>query len=92
MRTCKCHGAPMISNGQHLICAVKRSAKMKRYRRTYRVTDKGQANDERVRAKRLRVGDTYCGYAKTVEQAELIKAHIRGRLATFTGQSERTAD
>ena len=78
-RLCKCHGLPMYRASRQRYCHVKFKASS----RAYAQSPKGKAVSKAYDQLRIRVGRAYLGQAKTVEQAEQIKAHIAQRIYEF---------
>jgi hypothetical protein len=58
--------------------------------RRYRTDPKVRARMDARGRRRIYIGDRYCGYAKTADEARRINGHIRRRMSEFIqGQSER---
>lgn len=74
MRTCRCHGLPMMFTGDEHRCQVKRRASWRASQARYRNTSQGRAAMHQDNARRMFIGRDYtgrCGFTKT-EREELI--------------------
>lgn len=76
MKTCPCHGLPMLPNGHgRHTCQIKRRASWRAGQRRYRATLEGREQMYQDNQRRMYVGKDYtgrCGFTKA-EREELIR-------------------
>lgn len=74
MRTCSCHGLPMMFTSGEYRCQVKRRASWRNSKARYRATPQGLEQMHHDNQRRMFIGRDYmgtCGFTKT-EREELI--------------------
>lgn len=88
LETCPCHQEPMISNGHHRVCAVKRRASMRKAQARYIRTVKGRKANARHEETRIRV--QVAGIRASYRVPRERREELRERLATFQADQRKS--